>query len=58
MSAKNAQGGSGKKPTSAAVNLIGRYTLRIEAMDVILTDNSWWWCRYDGSSCLPSFRYH
>ena len=18
---------------------------------------SWWWCWYDGSSCLPSFRY-
>lgn len=38
MSAKNAQGGPGKKPTSPAVNLIGRYTPRIEAMDVMLTN--------------------
>lgn len=58
MSAKNAQGGPGKKPTSPAVNLIGGYTPHSEAIDDMLTDNSWWWCRYDGSSRLPSFRYH
>lgn len=35
MSAKNAQGGQGKKPTSAAVNLIGRLYLLAHDVNVL-----------------------
>jgi hypothetical protein len=58
MAAKSVDGNKGKKPASAAVNLIGKMTLSVvgEHFDANMR-HSWWWCRYDGGSRLPSSWY-
>jgi solute carrier family 25 (mitochondrial citrate transporter), member 1 len=54
---------NGKKPTSAATNLIGEHdtnTLFVNENLVvtnILFLHSRWWSRYDGSACMPSSRF-
>jgi hypothetical protein len=61
MAAKSVEGNKGKKPASAAVNLIGKMTLFVVRGHFVGGDanmrHSWWWCRYDGGSRLPSSWY-
>lgn len=58
MSAKSVKGTDGKKPASAATNLVGEsltprsYT----SIEYCLTKYSWWSRRNDGGPCMPSFR--
>ena len=56
MSAKSVKGPGGKKPASAATNLIGIVRTFIGLGQRLISPNSWRWGWHDGGSCLPSFR--
>lgn len=61
MSAKNVHGPNGKKPASAATNLIGK-SVSIFISDpiqkhVLMENNSWRGSRYDGSTRMPPTWY-
>jgi hypothetical protein len=51
------KGPGGKKPASAATNLIGKETTRIEWQEIDLNFNSWWRSWNDGSARVPPVRF-
>jgi len=62
MSAKNVGGSNGKKPASAATNLIGMpilltFSLFPTQEHMLTKHHSWRSSRYDGSTCMPPTWY-
>lgn len=56
MSAKSVKGPGGKKPASAATNLIGIPKFVLKTPFKLTRHYSWWWSRHDGSIGLSSAR--